>query len=253
MTTAIVQGALWGAHPADWADNETMCAPFYEAAFAAAGVGPGTRLLDLGCGAGTAMLIAATRGATVTGVDASEGMVTYARTRLPDADLRCGDIQHLPYPDGAFDVVTAFNSIGFCPDPVAALREARRVTAVGGRVAAVTWGDPTRCDMRVLFAALGPLHPRPAEPPAPQPGLDEAMAAAGLDPAKTGEVDTPLTYPDLATAVRIQMSSGPARLAVETAGLDVTRAAITDAFTGSRKPDGTYRMDNVFRYVVAEA
>ena len=49
------------------------------------------------------------------------------------------------------------------------------------------------------------------------------------------------------------MSSGPARLAIETAGEDVTRTAIAEAFSGFRRSDGHYRMDNVFRYLVAEA
>ena len=192
MGSAQVQGRLWGARPGDWADNEAMCTPFYEAVLDAAEVGPGSRLLDLGCGAGTAMLLAAKRGATVTGIDASDGMLAYARDRLPDADLRDGEIERLPYPDGSFDVVTAFNAIGYCADPVAALREAGPVTAPGGRIAVVAWGDPARCDMRVLFAALGALQPSPARPPAAQPGLDETMTAAGLPPVRTGEVELSL-------------------------------------------------------------
>jgi len=250
MGTAQVQGRLWGARAGDWADNEAMCTPFHDALFDAASVGSGTRLLDLGCGAGTALVRAAARGATVAGVDASAGMIAYARERLPGADLREADIDSLPYPDGAFDVVTAFNSIGFAGDPVVALREAKRVTAPGGRVGVVVWGDPERCDMRVLFAALGPLHP--AQPEAPPPAtIDALMAAAGLPPKETGDVGTPLVYPDLAAAVRIQSSSGPARLAIETAGEAATRTAIATAFAGSRRPDGSYRMDNVFRWLIA--
>jgi ubiquinone/menaquinone biosynthesis C-methylase UbiE len=142
MGTAQVQGRLWGARAGDWADNEAMCTPFHDALFDAASVGSGTRLLDLGCGAGTALVRAAARGATVAGVDASAGMIAYARERLPGADLREADIDSLPYPDGAFDVVTAFNSIGFAGDPVVALREAKRVTApVAG---SASWSGATR-------------------------------------------------------------------------------------------------------------
>jgi SAM-dependent methyltransferase len=252
MGSAQVQGRLWGVRADDWADNEAMCTPFYDALFDAASVGPGTRLLDLGCGAGTALVRAAARGATVTGVDASAGMIAYARDQLPGADLREADLESLPYPDGAFDVVTAFNSIGFAADPVAALREAKRVTAPGGRVGVVVWGDPERCDMRALLAALGALHPARAEAP-PAPTIDVAMAAAGLPPKETGEVGTPLVYLDLAAAVRIQSSSGPAQLAIESAGEAATRDAIATAFADSRRPDGSYRMDNVFRWLVAAA
>jgi SAM-dependent methyltransferase len=254
MGNADIQGPLWGTHPQDWADNEKMCLPFYHAVLDAAEVGPDTRVLDLGCGAGTAMQLAAERGAQVSGLDASEGLLAYSRERLTDVDLRHGDIEDLPYGDGAFDVVTAFNSIGFCADQIAALQGARRVTAPGGKVGVVDWADPQRCDMRFLFAALGPLHPAsPPAPPSPAAAMtiEERMLAAGLTPTHAGEVDVPLIYPDLETAIRIQTSSGPARLAVEHSGADVTRKAIAGAFAGSRKPDGTYRMDNVFRYVIA--
>jgi hypothetical protein len=60
-------------------------------------------------------------------------------------------------------------------------------------------------------------------------------------------------FPDLATAVRAQLSSGPARLAIEHAGEAAVREALAGAYAGSRQSDGTYRQDNVFRYVVARA
>ena len=62
---------------------------------------------------------------------------------------------------------------------------------------------------------------------------------------------TPLIYPDLDTAVRTQLSSGPARLAIEHAGEPSTRKALAAAFAGSRQPDGSYRQDNAFRYLIA--
>jgi SAM-dependent methyltransferase len=254
MGNAETQGQLWGAHPRDWADNEQMCTPFYDALTDAAKVGPDTKLLDLGCGAGTALLLAAKRGAHVAGIDASDGMLAFARERLPGVDLRRGDLESLPYADGSFDVVTAYNSIGFCPDQVAAFREAKRVTAPGGRIGVVFWADPRRSDMRVLFAALAPLHPAaPAVEPVPGEPLTtgDFMTAAGLTLTHSGEVHLPLIYPDLETAVRIQTSSGPAQLAVQHSGAAATRDAIAGAFAGSRQPDGTYRMDNVFSYLVA--
>jgi hypothetical protein len=51
--------------------------------------------------------------------------------------------------------------------------------------------------------------------------------------------------------VRTQLSSGPARAAIRHSGLPATRGALTRAFAGSRKPDGTYRQENMFRYLVA--
>jgi hypothetical protein len=60
-------------------------------------------------------------------------------------------------------------------------------------------------------------------------------------------VPNPLIYPDLATAVRTQLSSGPARAAIQHSGLPAVRGALTRAFAGNRKPDGSYRQENVFR------
>jgi hypothetical protein len=53
--------------------------------------------------------------------------------------------------------------------------------------------------------------------------------------------------------VRAQLTSGPARLAIEHAGAGATAAAITGAYDGNRQPDGTYVQRNVFRYVIGRA
>ena len=73
---------------------------------------------------------------------------------------------------------------------------------------------------------------------------------AGVTPIAVKDVSNPLTYPDLATAVRTQLSSGPARAAIQHSGLPAVRGALTRAFAGSRKPDGSCRQENVFRYLV---
>ena len=66
MGTGKEQAELWGPGARDWSDyNEPMCTPFYEAVLDATEVGAGTSLLDVGCGGGFAMLLAARRGATV--------------------------------------------------------------------------------------------------------------------------------------------------------------------------------------------
>ena len=62
MGTGKEQAELWGPGARDWSDyNEPMCAPFYEAVLDETEVGPGTTLLDVGCGGGFAMLLAARR------------------------------------------------------------------------------------------------------------------------------------------------------------------------------------------------
>ena len=261
MGTGTVQAQLWGPGARDWSDyNEPMCTPFYEAVLEAAGVGPGTRLLDVGCGGGFALLLAARRGATVSGLDATAALLDIAAERVPGAVLTAGDLEdELPFGADAFDVVTAFNAVQYAGDPVAALRGMARVTRPGGLIAVVVWGPPAQCESGVMFRELGPLLP-PAPPDAPgavawsEDGqLEELAAAAGLLPVTVADVPNPLIYPDLATAVRTQLSSGPARAAITHSGLPAVRGALTRAFAGSRKPDGSYRQDNLFRYLVASA
>jgi cyclopropane fatty-acyl-phospholipid synthase-like methyltransferase len=64
---------------------EQVCLPLFGAVLDAARVTPSTRLLDAGCGAGLLALLASLRGARVTALDASSGLLAFARERLPAA------------------------------------------------------------------------------------------------------------------------------------------------------------------------
>jgi ubiquinone/menaquinone biosynthesis C-methylase UbiE len=260
MGSAQLQGALWGAAAKDWADlSEPTATPVYEAAFDIIGITTGTRLLDVGCGAGLALQLARKRGAVVSGLDASAQLLDVARARLPEADLRQGDVEELPFADEAFDAVTAFNSVQYATDPVQALGEVKRVAASGAPVTVATWGDPDRCEARAILAAVGALLP----PPPPGAGGPFALAVPGalealvedahLSAQRAIEVPTPFVYTDLATAVRANLSSGPARAAIERAGVERACDAITAALNQFVQADGTVRLDNVFRLVIARA
>jgi SAM-dependent methyltransferase len=227
--------------------------------FEAMGIGARTRLLDVGCGSGYALVLAAKRGAVVSGFDASDGLLRVARSRLPDADLRQGDLEALPYGDDSFDAVTAFNSVQYASDPVLGLREIRRVAAPGSAIAVASWGDPERCEARTVLAAVGALLPPP--PPGAgglfalaTPGALEALVeSAGLTAQEALEVATPFLYADVATAIRANLAAGPTRAAVERAGVEAARAALAGALEPFVQPDGSVRIDNVFRVVVARA
>ena len=81
-------GQAWGERAADWAYLiEPYARRANDALFDRAGVGPGTRLLDIACGSGYAASVAAGRGATVAGLDASEALIAIARARTPSARL----------------------------------------------------------------------------------------------------------------------------------------------------------------------
>jgi SAM-dependent methyltransferase len=259
MGSSDVQGKLWGAASSDWLENERFGIPFYDAVFDAVKLNDDRRMLDLGCGAGLALQMASERGATVTGFDASEELLRVARTRVPEAELRQGDLETLPYGDDSFDLVTSFNAIQFAADPVAALREAKRVLAPHGQFAIVTWGDYERCDMRWVFSEIGPLLPPP--PPGAEgpfalsaPGRLEALVTSvGLTPEIAGVVAAPFTFPDLDSAIRIQISAGPLQRCIQVAGEEATRQALTNAFAHARRDDGSYRLDNEFRFLIASA
>ena len=150
MGSAEKQGPLWGAAPRDWAEiAEPGQVPFYEAAFDALGVEP-----ELHCS--TSAVGPASRCSWRTSAVRRSRELTPPRAcsrwlaeRVPDGDLRHGDIEELPFADGTFDAVTAFNSVQYATDPAAALREIKRVAKRGAGVAIATWGTADQCEMRV--------------------------------------------------------------------------------------------------------
>jgi SAM-dependent methyltransferase len=106
-----------------------------------AGVTAGLRSLDVGCGPGalTAELVMRLGAEAVAAVDPQESFVNVARERNPGVDVRVGEAEDLPFPDGGFDVALAQLVVHFMSDPVAGLREMARVSRTGGVVAACVW------------------------------------------------------------------------------------------------------------------
>jgi len=119
-------------------------------------LGPGDRLLEIGCGGGLLLRDALTSGAAVTGLDHSDEMVRLARERSGGADVVLGDAVELPFPDASFTAVAMAIVFMFLPDAEAALRECRRVLTGGGRIAIYT----TAPELRGTPAAPEPLASR---------------------------------------------------------------------------------------------
>jgi demethylmenaquinone methyltransferase/2-methoxy-6-polyprenyl-1,4-benzoquinol methylase/phosphoethanolamine N-methyltransferase len=118
-----------------------------------AGLAPGERLLDVGCGPGRlAIQAAGTVGPAgeACGVDPSPGMVALARRNAVRAGMRVrfdvGVIEALPYPDDHFDVVLSVLMMHHLPDDLKprGLREVRRVLKPGGRLLVVDFGATPR-------------------------------------------------------------------------------------------------------------
>ena len=252
-------GQLWGARPEDWALSEDQQVATYEAALGHVALEPGHSVLDIGCGAGAFLRLVADRGAVAHGIDASEGLVALAHTRLPGVDVRVGEMEDLPYEDATFDLVTGFNSFFFANDMVAALREAGRVAKPGAQVVIQVWGAHERCELEAMKQVARPfLPPRPPDaPPDPdlsQSGALEALAVeAGLAPEEQFDVTWAFEYPDEATLARAMV--GVAGLAV-LAGPEreaELRRAVVQGLAPYRTVDGGYRLENEYRFLVARA
>jgi SAM-dependent methyltransferase len=78
------------------------------------------------------------------GIDLARGMLELGRARHPGLELREGDAEALPFPDDAFDAVVGGFILNHLPDPDAAVAEAARVLASGGRIAVAVWEPPER-------------------------------------------------------------------------------------------------------------
>jgi SAM-dependent methyltransferase len=248
-------GPIWGARSSDWADTEAQQGPTYEEAIRRVGLESGQRVLDIGCGTGVFLRLAADRGASVAGLDASEALAAVARSRVPEADVRVGEMEDLPFADGAFDIVTGFNSFFFAADIVGALREAGRVARPGASVVIQVWGRPERCDLTAMKHALAPfLPPPPASPSLADPGVLEGIAAAaGLTPTLAFDTRWAYEYADDAALARSMLSAAYPVIAMEVAGEEPVRKAILAGLERHRRADGTYRLENEWHYLVATA
>ncbi|OGK97017.1 MAG: hypothetical protein A3I14_01860 [Candidatus Rokubacteria bacterium RIFCSPLOWO2_02_FULL_73_56] len=98
-----------------------------------AAAGPPGRLLDVGTGFGFFLRLAGAAGWSAVGVDPDAQAAHYARTRL-GVDARAGTLAAQGFPDASVDLVTFWNVLECIPEPLAELREARRLVRPGGRI-----------------------------------------------------------------------------------------------------------------------
>lgn len=125
----------------------SMFAPWARVLLDRAGLRAGERVLDVACGTGAVARQAAERvgrGGRVTALDLNPAMLAVGRAVPGDGGAGIswhqGSAQDLPFPDGMFDVVCCQQGLQFFPDPALALREMRRVLALGGRAALLVSG-----------------------------------------------------------------------------------------------------------------
>ena len=260
MTSAKIQGELWGQAASDWTYiQEPTSSPLFEAMLDATNVAKDTRFFDVGCGGGGASILAAQRGAHVSGLDATKELIAIARNRIRSGHFLVGDIEQLPFGDNTFDVVFAANCIQYPENRQAALLELKRICAVNGQITISLFASPEKVKFRVMQEAIRNALPNPPSDWGPYelsaPGkLEALLAEAGLQIVQSGEVDCPKTFPDFATYWRGQISAGPTRRAMRAIGEDKLKTVLQEAIQAFRTDDGSFYIGpNFFRYVVATA
>jgi SAM-dependent methyltransferase len=249
-------GIAWSARARDWAYfMEPLFLPLYERLAVALDVGPGTDVLDVGCGAGLALRHYAQRGARVSGVDAAEGLLAIARSRVPSAELHHASMTDLPLESASFDAVTGVNAFVYADD--GGLREAHRVLRPGGSLALGFWTDPL--DFGWAMAALGEAlapHVSDNDTHTPlrmsEPGVAaQLLADAGFEVVDSGTVLSVSEFPDAEIAYRALASTGmmyPLTESGDEAALRTSSMLVLDA---EERSDSGVRMDAAFGYVVA--
>lgn len=225
-----------------------MHRPLWETMLNATEVGVTTHFLDVGCGGG---------GAKISGLDAAEGLIVFARERVSNGDFRVGDIENLPFEDDAFDVVFAANSVQYSGDRIAALRELGRVCKPEGRIVAGLFGPPEKVAFSAIQKAIRDSLPEPPTGAGPyelsSPGkLDGLFSEAGLNVLESGEVDCPFKYPDFETYWQAQFSTGPLQSALRVISEEQLKTTARDAAKAFRLDNGAILIQpNIFIYLVA--
>jgi len=125
---------------------------------------PGTRVLDVACGAGQTAIPMSRAGAKVTGMDIATNLIEQARARAQaenlDARFDEGDAEMLPYEDNSFDIVISLIGAMFAPRPELVTAEMKRVCRPGGKIIMGNW-TPTGF-VGQMFKTMGKHVPPPA-------------------------------------------------------------------------------------------
>jgi SAM-dependent methyltransferase len=187
MASTATDSELKARHRAMWASGDypsmvdTFLLPLGPRLVAAAGIGPGMKVLDVAAGTGNASVPAAQAGAEVTASDLTPELFDAGRARAEaegvELDWVEADAERLPFGDESYDVVMSSIGAMFAPRHEAVASELVRVCRPGGKIALLSWTPEGM--IGALFRAMGPYAPPP--PPGAQPpplwGSEEHLAA----------------------------------------------------------------------------
>ncbi|HEV2769903.1 MAG TPA: class I SAM-dependent methyltransferase [Solirubrobacteraceae bacterium] len=175
MTSTVSDPELKSRHRAMWASGdypsmvETFLLPLGPRLVEACGIGPGMRVLDVAAGTGNASIPAAQRGASVAASDLTPELLEAGRRRAEAEGLELdwleADAEHLPFDEGAFDVVMSSIGAMFAPHHQDVADELVRVCRPRGTIGLLSWTPEGM--LGALFRTMKPFAPPP--PPGAQP------------------------------------------------------------------------------------
>jgi SAM-dependent methyltransferase len=218
-----------------------------------AGISPGQRVLDVGCGTGqlTMKLAELVGGEDVAAVDLAEAALEVCRARVPKADVRVASAEDLPFGNDEFDAALAQLVVNLVDDPPRAVREMARVVRPRGVVAACFWDDEEMPLLRSLWDAVRAVAPEAllGVNEQAQVGLADVevlrhwWSDAGLRDVLLGDYEVSATY-DGFTDLWAPFEAGVGHSGRTYTSLDAEqRAAVrADAFGRLGTPEGPFRL-----------
>jgi SAM-dependent methyltransferase len=271
------QGEYWQARAPEWIEAVGTTAivldPYGEAAMDRLALGPGERVLDIGCGTGETTAALASRvgpDGSALGVDIAPDMIATSQDRNRDsaATFAVADVQVDDLGGQRFDAAFSRFGVMFFADPAAAFANIRRLLTPGGRLAFACWQERSANEwMSLPVAAL--IEAAGVTPPPPAPGdpgpcsladrdlIEHLLTAAGFVDIEIVDDQRMIDLPEsrLEQVVALSSGVGAVREAVRRADGDLAArilAAVREAVE-AKVSDGRVRLTSAAYVVSARA